>query len=282
MNKNVLYRKQLELLAMIKKELSNANFDVNHYIHSVRDAIPDLFYENQFNLRQEFLELIPVENLCIVRQLIYNLKSITGSYMNSVGYNMTSIQISDLINDIEKLEIIMKSQISLHSNFTVFYSWQNDTDKSINRNFIENAIIKSIEELNKISEIKLAFDKDTRNESGSPDIFSTIRQKIDCAVCFIADVTSICKIKNNIAEKEISNPNVMCELGYALSSLSDERIILVCNTYNCDIKNLPFDLGLKRVLSYQLGSNEEDSKKKETKKELIKNLQVAIKAIRDL
>ena len=282
MNKTVLYRKQLELLAMAKQEFSAQSFNLSRYIHSVRDAIPDLFYESQFNLKQDFIELIPVDKLCFVRQLLDNLKLISGGGGNEVSTNSSMFKTADICNQISELESIIKTQISLHSSFTVFYSWQNDTDKSINRNFIENAIKKSIEELNKTSEIKLAFDKDTRDQAGSPDIFPTIRRKIDGAICFIADVTSICKINKEQEEKEISNPNVMCELGYALSSLSDERIIIICNTYDCNIKNLPFDLGQKRTLTYCLKPSDSKEQKSKIKSELANDLQCAIKAIRDL
>ena len=58
MKKLVLYRKELELLDLAKDLISS-----NHlldYISNVRNAIPDLFYENNFNLKSEFIELIPV------------------------------------------------------------------------------------------------------------------------------------------------------------------------------------------------------------------------------
>ncbi len=65
-------------------------------------------------------------------------------------------------------------------------------------------------------------------------------------MAFVCDVTLIC----NKGDKGIVNPNVMFELGYAISSLSDEQVIMVCNTAYGDLKQLPFDLGLKRQISY--------------------------------
>ena len=62
MNKHVLYRKQLDLLILAKKYLSDTTpQNLNDYVNKVRDAIPDLFYESQYSLRDEFIELIPTD-----------------------------------------------------------------------------------------------------------------------------------------------------------------------------------------------------------------------------
>lgn len=139
----------------------------------------------------------------------------------------------------------MQKELSIRSNFTIFYSWQCDSDKKFNRNFIENCLSNAINRINKVIDYTLILDKNTIGESGSPDIVNVILNKIDMAIGFVADITPIVCLK----EKYLSNSNVMLELGYALSSLSDERVILICNTSKCRLNDLPFDLGLKRIVS---------------------------------
>ena len=96
---------------------------------------------------------------------------------------------------------------------------------------------------------------------------------------FVADVTAICKINK---DKFLSNPNVMFELGYAFSTLSEERVILICNTAICDTKFLPFDLGLKRMICYNYSKNTSDEEKKALTENFVKRLIDAIKTIRDI
>ncbi len=277
MKKIVLYRKELDLLNLCKNYISNN--DYSWYISNVRDAIPDLFYENNFNLKSEFIELIPVNKLSSVRKLLDFLRMISGYTGDKLLSNGTQRKSSELTDDISDLLELMKRQLNLRSQFTVFYSWQSDSEYKYNRNFIEKNIKKAIKNLNAEADICLAFDKDTLNEAGSPDIVNTILRKIDEALVFIADISAICKTDK---DKFIPNPNVMLELGYALSTLTDERVILLCNTEMCDVKSLPFDLGLKRMISYKYSENTSDSEKKEIEKEFLGKLTNAIKAIRDI
>lgn len=280
MNKLVLYRKQLELLSMAKKYLNIG--DLSNYIHCVRDAIPDMFYSGSFNLREELIELIPIENLSTCRILLEDLKDISGNfgdkYMSSRGNHSKDY----LLKEIETFESIMRKQISFHSQFTVFFSWQSDNDETHNTKVIRECIDRAIRELNKKSEIKLYRDEATKNQPGSPDIMSSILRKIDDSMIFIADVTPITKIDKNGEEKLIPNPNVMCEVGYALSTLSSDRVILICNKSSYDLRNLPFDLGLKRAMIYSLLPNESEDNIKKIKDNLTDNLKSAIRAIRDL
>lgn len=79
---------------------------------------------------------------------------------------------------------------------------------------------------------------------GSPDIASTILDKIEKSDIFIGDITFITKSES---KKYCSNPNVLIELGYALNSLSDGRVINVMNSsFGSPDENLPFGLAHKR------------------------------------
>ena len=61
---------------------------------------------------------------------------------------------------------------------------------------------------------------------GLPDIVQTIFSKIEASSAFVADVsfTSMSPSKRLCA-----NANVLIELGYALHSLGDERLIILMN-----------------------------------------------------
>ena len=277
MKKLVLYRKELELLDLAQKYVSSN--DWNEYILNVRDAIPDLFYENNFNLKSEFIELIPVEKLSNIRTLLDFLRMVSGCSGTQFSGNGTRKNIIELSQEIAELSKLMKRQLNLRSQFKVFYSWQSDCASKYNRNFIESNLKKAIDTLNTDAEIQLSLDKDTLNEAGSPDIVSTILRKIDEAMVFVADVTAICKTDN---DKFLSNPNVMFELGYAFSTLSDKKVILICNTAVCDSKFLPFDLGLKRMIFYNYSESTLSEEKKVVTEKLVNTLIDAISTIRDI
>lgn len=284
MNKHVLYRKQLDLLILAKKYLSDTTpQNLNDYVNKVRDAIPDLFYESQYSLRDEFIELIPTDKLSEVRSLLELLRYITGTTGNNFTGNYKSRSAKSLIQGIESLEKIMKESINLHSQFTVFYCWESDLPSKTNRNFIQSCIEKAIKKLNNESDIKLCLDKDTFGTTGSPDIFPTILSKIETCMVFIADITPIFNYQNEKTNdiKGIPNPNVMCELGYALSSISYERVIMLFNKADGNDPNkLPFDLGQKRAMMFDYEYSENGQPL--PKNDLVNKLYDAIKAIRDL
>lgn len=134
---------------------------------------------------------------------------------------------------------------------TVFYSWQSDLPNATNRGFIHTALEAAAKTLREDGSVQVepVVDRDTAGVPGSPDISSTILGKIDQARVFLCDVSII-----NQGAKEgarlTPNPNVLLELGYALKALGQHRIIMVMNTAFGTIEQLPFDLRLKRVLTY--------------------------------
>jgi len=239
---NMMPNNELEWLALAKRYIRER--DYQYYTERIRDAAFDLFYDGE-NLRKEFLNLIPVSELATVRYTMDILKTISSFYVDEWSGYRGSIKEQVLLENIDKIEKIMQKELSIRSNFTIFYSWQCDSDKKFNRNFIENCLSNAINRINKVIDYTLILDKNTIGESGSPDIVNVILNKIDMAIGFVADITPIVCLK----EKYLSNSNVMLELGYALSSLSDERVILICNTSKCRLNDLPFDLGLKRIVS---------------------------------
>lgn len=272
---NMMPNNELEWLALAKRYIRER--DYQYYAERIRDAAFDLFYDGE-NLRKEFLNLIPVSELATVRYTMDILKTISSFYVDEWSGYRGSIKEQVLLENIDKIEKIMQKELSIRSNFTIFYSWQCDSDKKFNRNFIENCLSNAINRINKVIDYTLILDKNTIGESGSPDIVNVILNKIDMAIGFVADITPIVCLK----EKYLSNSNVMLELGYALSSLSDERVILICNTSKCRLNDLPFDLGLKRIVSYEYDEESDANKAKNQKEKLENTLYEAIQAIINL
>ena len=136
------------------------------------------------------------------------------------------------------------------SKSIVFFSWQSDLDAKTNRNVISGCL-KDICKKN-----NLFFDEATAERCGSPDIASTIEEKIRNADIFVADVTII---NAGTTSKTTPNPNVLFELGIAQATLGWDRIILIVNTAYAPISDLPFDIKSHRALSYSLNSQDIES-----------------------
>lgn len=134
----------------------------------------------------------------------------------------------------------------------VFYSWQSDVTEvkdliTKHLRLAESAILKD----DKLP--KIFVDESTANRAGSPNIPETILEKIRESDIFIADVTII----NADDEKyrKTPNPNVVFELGYAVSQLGWDRIILLNCNDNGKAEDLPFDFRSHRATSFSLKSN---------------------------
>ena len=139
---------------------------------------------------------------------------------------------------------------------TVFYSWQSDLPNKTNRGLIEAALSRALKELHEAGEFETEhiIDRDTKGAPGSPDIAAIIFKKIEDSSVFVADVSIIVTSPSG---RSCPNPNVLIELGYALSSLGPDNLILVCNTAFGNLEDLPFDLRGKRISAYRLASDEE-------------------------
>lgn len=136
----------------------------------------------------------------------------------------------------------------------IFWSWQSDTHQPYGRYFVRDVIAELCADLssgvayeeaarpedNLEGDQVVEIDHDTLGVGGSPPISETILRKIKEAAVFVADVTPICITSSG---KRVPNPNVMIELGYALSVLGNERIVLVMNSADgAALEYLPFDL----------------------------------------
>ena len=114
---------------------------------------------------------------------------------------------------------------------TVFYSWQSDTPSNVNRNFIEDALQRALEQINADAEVvnsprEVVLDKDTRGVPGTPPIVETIFNKIDQCSVFVPDLTFVAKTKEG---RPTPNANVLIEYGWALKSKGHQWIVPVMN-----------------------------------------------------
>lgn len=152
---------------------------------------------------------------------------------------------------------------------TIFYSWQSNSNKETNWNFIETVLTELIDEFNVEQPNTYILEKDTSGISGFPDPFEHILKKIDASNIFICDLT-IVNPHEKTKKLKMPNANVMLELGYAISRLSIENVICIYNEEYGKYDELPSDIRNRIGISYRLNDALEDieSVKKELKKEI--------------
>ena len=137
---------------------------------------------------------------------------------------------------------------------TIFYSWQNDLDHKTHRNFLEKCIQKALKSVKKEAHIVVDYDRDTKGLNGSPDITTTIFEKIEKSVLFICDVSIV---NSESSQRKTPNPNVLIELGFAVHKLGWDRIICLFDGNTGDVEDLPFDIRQKRVTVFNPNSEKE-------------------------
>jgi hypothetical protein len=168
---------------------------------------------------------------------------------------------------------------------TIFYSWQSWTDGGANRNFIEDCLERAIKEIRKDDSLRLdpVIDRDTQGVPGAADIANTIFGKVAEADVFVADVSFV---QAAAVQRRTPNPNVLVELGFALSKLGDAKVVCVLNLATGRIEDLPFDIRGRSVATYELlpkssvsDESEWQSLRGEQRKELVGKLKHSIVAI---
>ena len=72
----------------------------------------------------------------------------------------------------------------------------------------------------------------------------------------MGDVTSLVNEEENGGKSYIPNPNVMFELGFAVSTLGWNRCIMVSNESYGIIRNAPFDIRNHSIKGYLVGDRD--------------------------
>jgi DNA-binding XRE family transcriptional regulator len=162
----------------------------------------------------------------------------------------------------------------------IFYSWQSDSNPKTNHYFIEEALKKAAKNIRNDDSINVepVIDRDTKGTAGAVNIAETIFKKIENSQIFVCDV-SIINSNAGSESRKTPNPNVLYELGFATKTLGENQIILVMNTAFGKPEDLPFDLRMKRVLTYAYSTPENDENKSNIKKNLGEGLEDAIRTI---
>lgn len=131
----------------------------------------------------------------------------------------------------------------------VFYSWQMDAPRKVNKDFIHGALAAAIEMIGEDIDVAEAgreaiqLDQDTQGVLGSPEIARVIFDKIAEAGVIVCDVSLVARGKD---DKRHINSNVAIELGYAYGKLGDAAVLKVMNTHFGEPSDLPFDLRSRR------------------------------------
>ncbi|ASP66421.1 hypothetical protein [Sinorhizobium meliloti] len=163
----------------------------------------------------------------------------------------------------------------------VFWSWQSDRTSKVTRNVVEDALRRALlalgDELELDPSDRPELDHDTRNSPGMAAIADTIFNKIKQSAVFVGDVTSVGKSDGG---RDLPNPNVLIELGWAWAHLSHENIILVANKSYGPKKpeQLPFDIRHRRaVVFYQLAKDADADAIESTTVKLSEDLREALR-----
>jgi hypothetical protein len=169
--------------------------------------------------------------------------------------------------------------------YTIFYSWQSDSDRSTNWDFIRAALDDAAATMREEANVEYfpRVEAGMENTSGSPEIASIMLQKIRDSAIFVGDLTLVGTIpqKGRRAAKRVANPNVLIEIGYALGRIGVERVITVMNTAKGRPEELPIDFRNKRFpLTYELQLNQKDAE--DVKSRLTHELTEAIQAVVDV
>jgi len=164
----------------------------------------------------------------------------------------------------------------------IFYSWQSDRPQSVCRTFIKEAIEAALARVHADSQLdesdRPEIDHDTKDVGGTIDITNTILSKIAGCAVFVGDITPVAK---SDAGKEVANPNVLIELGYALHAKGDGQIVLVANTAFGASKpeTLPFNLRHKRgPAAYKLTKEAVENTRADARAKLVDELALRLSA----
>ena len=140
----------------------------------------------------------------------------------------------------------------MNRQYKLFFSWQSEDKKS--RKTLDVALQNAVEALNDRG-IRLEIDHSTLGESGMPSIDQTILRKIDACDIFLADVTPMTTYQKSSGNgmqvsKDVPNPNVLLELGYAMSALGVGYVIVAAHQGNWIPENMPFDINHRAIYSF--------------------------------
>lgn len=145
----------------------------------------------------------------------------------------------------------------MKKEYIIFYSWMSDRPVKKNIRYIRKKLSDDCRELEKKLGVKITIDSDSRGEDGSKPIEENVLKKISSCDIFIGDITPIYPRHHWLwRQKPTPNPNVMYELGFAVSSLGWNRCVMVRNSKYGNLSKAPFDIRNHTTVTYHKGKDE--------------------------
>lgn len=121
---------------------------------------------------------------------------------------------------------------TLMIDYTLFYSWQMDSDAACNKGLIRDALLAVVKDPAQIQDSP-QFESGMETTAGTPEVATVMFEKIRGCAIFVADTTLVGRITATIDGKEYVkktlNPNVAVEMGFAAAHTGWDRIICVMN-----------------------------------------------------
>lgn len=162
----------------------------------------------------------------------------------------------------------------------IFYSWQNDSPRKTNHDFIKECLKDAAKRISEESQKDVEVQDGVRGESGTPPLADTILKRIAAAQVYVADLSLAYEATGSKGIRRSPNPNVTFEFGYAVAELSHARVIGVLNEYYGHPDNFPFDLQhLRWPIIYNLAPDCSNSEREKCKKRLTAELEKAVKTV---
>lgn len=148
---------------------------------------------------------------------------------------------------------------------TIFYSWQSDIE--FNNKAIRESLRSSANDLERLDGFPFLEIKDsTSNLIGATRIPDSILADISASDIFICDLSIVGQSHDQ--KRKIPNPNVLIELGFAISKLGWSRIVVLFNGEFGDITDVPFDIEKRSVLLYKIKDQNDGNGKGQLKGKL--------------
>jgi hypothetical protein len=166
------------------------------------------------------------------------------------------------------------------TEYSVFYSWQTDSPKKCNREFIRMALDRAVAAVAKRPGIVEAPRVDSGMEgiAGTPEVASIMFEKIGRAAIFVGDITLVGNVPVSAGKKKIPNSNVTLEMGYAAGVLGWDRVICVINEHFGGRDELPFDVRNRRFpIKYRCAPDSTDLS--QAAEALADNLRIALETV---
>ncbi|MEI9921886.1 MAG: hypothetical protein WDO14_24305 [Bacteroidota bacterium] len=152
---------------------------------------------------------------------------------------------------------------------TIFNSWQSDVSQ--NRKGVRIALNDACNNIySQFADVDLNVIDSSSNQVGTTHIPNAILESIAKADIFIADLTTVGVTTDG--KKKLQNPNVLVELGYAVSQLGWERIVVLFNKTFGDFKDLPFDIEKRSCLDFKIADENDKGGIGQLREDLIARL----------